>query len=506
MKLTSIQLSKYKCFESTGEIILSPGINVFVGKNDQGKSTFLESLRHFMDFNSSSEAQIYIRNSEQNFSVTLGVENVQPNNFIINPTVHVIEGVPGTIALLYERGSIFQFRFRNASGGEISKNTGSGIFASGRENAPIFFIDPDRFLKSSHQVGRQEALQQDPRGGHAAALIDELVSSDDRDELESITRDLFGFRVQAIPHTPGQKMIGKTNTSGKRIDARHMGSGVSHVAFLLAHFIGLKDAVVIIDEIEHSLHPELLKKLLDYIFKKAKENNLQVLIGTHSNIVVMRAGFDPENKIYEIRQNGDKSGVFAINTTEDRHKLISELGYSPSDLGVYDAFLITEESTAEKFIAHVIIPIFRPGLIGRIKIVAAEGAGDVPLTVRITEKLFLFQYLNGSLVQRTWVICDGDIPGLKAIKDIKEWEKAIPDQYHNLSEGKMIESYYPTSIVENFLRDNKLSTLSDLYKDPNSNQLKVTLLSQVIECLGKGADFFSTEAKDIIDIINSIEV
>lgn len=44
MRISSVRVQNYKCFRDTGEIPLSPGMNVIVGRNDAGKSAFLEAL------------------------------------------------------------------------------------------------------------------------------------------------------------------------------------------------------------------------------------------------------------------------------------------------------------------------------------------------------------------------------------------------------------------------------------------------------------------------------
>jgi hypothetical protein len=44
MRFHSVQISNYKSFRDSGEVVLSPGFNVVVGKNDAGKSAFAEAL------------------------------------------------------------------------------------------------------------------------------------------------------------------------------------------------------------------------------------------------------------------------------------------------------------------------------------------------------------------------------------------------------------------------------------------------------------------------------
>ena len=46
MRIKSIQIENYKCFDRTEMIELHPHMNILVGKNNSGKSAFLEALQH----------------------------------------------------------------------------------------------------------------------------------------------------------------------------------------------------------------------------------------------------------------------------------------------------------------------------------------------------------------------------------------------------------------------------------------------------------------------------
>lgn len=48
MRMLTVRVQNYKCFVDTGEITLAPGFNIFIGRNDAGKSALIEalSLRH----------------------------------------------------------------------------------------------------------------------------------------------------------------------------------------------------------------------------------------------------------------------------------------------------------------------------------------------------------------------------------------------------------------------------------------------------------------------------
>ncbi len=45
VRIRSVKIENYKCFEGTGTLELDPHMNLLVGKNNSGKSSFLEALQ-----------------------------------------------------------------------------------------------------------------------------------------------------------------------------------------------------------------------------------------------------------------------------------------------------------------------------------------------------------------------------------------------------------------------------------------------------------------------------
>jgi predicted ATP-dependent endonuclease of OLD family len=44
MKVHCLRLKNIRCFDDTGDLLFSPGLNIFVGKNNSGKSTILQAI------------------------------------------------------------------------------------------------------------------------------------------------------------------------------------------------------------------------------------------------------------------------------------------------------------------------------------------------------------------------------------------------------------------------------------------------------------------------------
>ncbi len=74
-------------------------------------------------------------------------------------------------------------------------------------------------------------------------------------------------------------------------------NNILYLATVLAELEGLRESdtslkVLLVEEPEAHLHPQLLSRLMKFITKKSKENNIQVIITTHSSIVASAVALD----------------------------------------------------------------------------------------------------------------------------------------------------------------------------------------------------------------------
>jgi hypothetical protein len=99
-------------------------------------------------------------------------------------------------------------------------------------------------------------------------------------------------------------------------------------------------------------------------------------------------------------------------TPAERLALLDHLGYDVFDSFLWKGYLILEESTAERVIRDVLIPIFFPALSNRLKTIAAQGAQDVEPRMRDFSRLFLFVHAEEVYRGKGWVAVDGDERGL----------------------------------------------------------------------------------------------
>ena len=83
-----------------------------------------------------------------------------------------------------------------------------------------------------------------------------------------------------------QQLLFATQEGGSRYSELHMAAGERSVLRLSQEIAQLRDALVLIDEVEAGLHPWVQKLLMLHLQQLALRNNLQVVVTSHSPVVL----------------------------------------------------------------------------------------------------------------------------------------------------------------------------------------------------------------------------
>lgn len=105
------------------------------------------------------------------------------------------------------------------------------------------------------------------------------------DILGNYLSTIFGqgrnWEFMPSPDSPGQ-FRAVTYVNDTHLFISGLGDGMRYALYIVASCILSKNTAIFIEEIESNQHPESLGKLISFLVKLAKENNLQLFISTQS--------------------------------------------------------------------------------------------------------------------------------------------------------------------------------------------------------------------------------
>lgn len=317
-------------------------------------------------------------------------------------------------------------------------------------------------------------------------------------------QSILGFVVTSIASDNGQRP-GLHLPSGDTLPIDQMGEGVPNIVSLLASLVTSKDKIFLIEEPENDLHPKALKALLDLIVTSAKHN--QFVVSTHSNIVVRHLCSAPSSKLFRIAvrdgTNPIESTIRVVPPTpQDRLAALQELGYSLSDVELWDGWLIFEESSAERIVRDYLIRWFAPRL-SRLRTFAANGVNRVEPLLDDFQRLVVFAHLEPIYKSRTWVRLDGDSAGIEVAAKLRNRFKDWPDDRIQVLNTDQFELTYPAYFS---------SQVAETLAMPNGDDkraAKQALLKSVISWLDedeeRGKSALERSAASLIEDLQKID-
>ncbi|WEL27335.1 ATP-dependent nuclease [Haloferax volcanii] len=386
MRLAKFEVRNFKPIQASGDLSLDD-LNIFIGKNDAGKSSFLEAAHLFLDCQKPSLDQFH-KNTENDIEFigkfkqipgelrdalsenhdpdqeTFEIKRVFEKNGSSTPSADTyINGekvVKGTITIddneLYmakSRDYVWEnfvpepipiFAERDVS--EQTKLKG-GTFL----NKLLIPVLKDNGLAESPEVRKQvQELQ---------TTLDEMAEGIDRqltDHMESHMDD-----VEDISLIPGKVDLGKAITPRIELKDRHLansidiaerGSGVGSLLLLsmMQTYVDMQVGdgyCLLFEEPGNFLHPGAERKMLDALRTIAAEGG-QVLVTTHSQVFVDNRD---SASLYVTKRTDGRTDFRRVN--EDAFVAVDEIGARNSDLLQSDFVIYTEGPSDAKILRTI---------------------------------------------------------------------------------------------------------------------------------------------------------
>lgn len=409
MKIKRILIENFRSLEKV-EITVG-AFNVFVGRNNNGKSNLLEALKWFYapsgDLNEIKYAnappedhivvELEFDGAQEGIAGISNAENQKKLRKIIGDRDRLIarrtSEDPRNRYVLYEDEDAWR---KQPTGADSAFNNCMPRFE---------FILTDKSLKevsafkTSTPIGQMlggilsEALEKDKKYIEFKKTFQELFEASDssvrrvlRDTSERVREHLsrqfpdcagLDFEVQIPPFEDFLKNYSTAIDDGVRTDAEDKGDGMQRalmLAIIKAHADARRDDalgrsfVFFIDEAELHLHPTAQRQLKGVLTELADSVD-QVFVTTHSSVFLADSHQGQRDFIVEKEQGAT---MVAPMVPQERYRTVYELlGGSPTDLLFPANFLIVEGLSEVHFLERVCTRFYanKP----RVHIIAANG-------------------------------------------------------------------------------------------------------------------------------------
>ena len=213
-------------------------------------------------------------------------------------------------------------------------------------------LSAERDIIPEHE---SESGKMDENGNGASSFIRGIINYSDYDEniiektllnalneIMSPEANFENIRVQ-------QKIYNNTEMKWEvflkekdcdRFALSQSGSGLKTIILLLLNLLVIprirdfKDETITygFEELENNLHPAIQRKVFDYIYKHATENNLCIFLTTHSHIAIDSFFGKDKATIYHVVKNNNISTIKKIDNYNDKVEILNDLNVKASDL------------------------------------------------------------------------------------------------------------------------------------------------------------------------------
>ena len=345
MKIKSVEITKFKGLD---HITVSDcgAVNAFIGKNNSGKSSILHaidmaglalSVNHWGQFQPKLEIKDLISETGQ-FEVTVTfeddsivqVKSTDEHGPQINPVARDDQKYKSVLIL---------------------PDTGAGL-VNRRHQTPHHVIAHlnDRRYGETNALEILYAIkyysERSERGMTPAtyrSLIEEIIHY--FPDLEDVESDRTEFDISTLPY----------KEYGKKLDILYSGTGLKHFLDVLLKVTISEATIVLLDEPEMGLHPDLQRRFMDYLQKLAKDKGIQFFLATQSQVLLNYA--DSMN-FYRVTNVAGQREANLV-PTETIHTLIGDLGLRPSDVFNQDICLLVEGASEVVLFEHLIRTIYK---------------------------------------------------------------------------------------------------------------------------------------------------
>lgn len=388
--MEGLRFKGYKSFtQEYVEILEFEKINVFIGKNNSGKSSCLDIIKDIIDPNeldknpflkngleiqlvhALSEEEIRYVFSENTFGGGIPTENhyMFGKNYIgkkMNFRISVEKDYR-------TRERDFQYQYVE------NKN----VFEAEYNNYWNQFGERMRSLWKEYEFRRLDAERNivpevesndeniNLNGEGASNLIRKIINYSEYDEnivqeelLTALNAIIYpettyeNIKIQQVDDAGELKWEIFLQEKGKRYALSKMGSGLKTIILVLANLLIIpklkayknKKIIYAFEELENNLHPALQRKLFEYIYKYAQDNDIMIFLTTHSHVAINTFCDKEGTQIFHVEKQDGVSKMHKIDDYISKTTLLNDLDVRASDILQSNGIIWVEGSSDRVYI------------------------------------------------------------------------------------------------------------------------------------------------------------
>ena len=370
MDIPGIMFKNYKSFKNEYVDMLELGkINIFIGRNNSGKSSCLDIIESLTD------VEVYRENAFRNekFKIILTHELSDEDIRFVFPEHTRGDDIPAKN--YYEFGKKFigkemmfsleinnqtsyhDFSYKYVPNEKIFSekyNMYWKQFERGQVNfwGNYYFrrIDAERNI-----IPEVEDFEEyvDSNGNGASNLVRKFLNYNEYDEdlvqrkmLDSLNEIVYpdakfeDIKIQQIKNGKEFKWEIFLQEDGRRYALSKMGSGLKTILLVLINLYLIpelnkykyKKIVYAFEELENNLHPALQRRLFDFLYKYGLEKDVIMFITTHSHVAINTFCDKEYVKVFHVEKNEGISKLHKIDNYISKNELLNDLDVRASDL------------------------------------------------------------------------------------------------------------------------------------------------------------------------------
>jgi len=284
--IDNLEVRNFKCFKQLSITNIGQ-VNLIGGKNNVGKTAFLEALELFASSNKASDLFISL------YRVLRRRQDINQSRYFEMDFIYddksetSISSLSKSCSLIRSVGNAGNIDIFKDESDTLPTEILTAVVNNNEEKIPIEYINrSDRFIQQRRStknnliyISASKIQEQDI--AISFGILTELFMEDFLNESLSLF-DKNILELKQISKERGIVLKLKLKNKKSLVLLSSLGEGINRYIAILCAIWANKEGVLLIDEIENGIHYTNYKKLWQIIFKASVDANCQIFITTHS--------------------------------------------------------------------------------------------------------------------------------------------------------------------------------------------------------------------------------